>query len=385
MPRDDSSDAKEGTPAGTTPIRIALVTTELRPGGAERNLVSLAVGLKDRGFRPHVFSLMPQPPAETGQLVDELRRAGVAASFASVKRSWQFFTAARRLRGMLNEFSPEVVQSFLFHANVVSAAALCGSKVPLVAGLRVAQPQRLRQLVERNLAGRYAAITCVSPGVATAAEQAGLPREKMHVIPNGLNPARFTGVQPADLSKFGLSRNCQAVLFVGRLDLQKGVDHLIDSSAKFLPSATDAELLIVGGGPERRRLMAQANRLKVADRIHFVPWQSDVLPVIASADLIVAASRYEGMSNVLLEAAALGRAIVATDVEGTREILGRAAKEQIVRPENFGAKVAQLLTDAEERRRLGDENRAVLEQFSLAKTLDAYESLYRELSVDFSP
>src|SRR5438874_13429639 len=79
------------------PIRLALVITELEPGGAERCLVELATRLDRSRFLPVIYSLGPQPPAEKKCLVERLAGAGIPAHFLNLSSPWQYFTAVRKL------------------------------------------------------------------------------------------------------------------------------------------------------------------------------------------------------------------------------------------------------------------------------------------------
>ena len=366
------------------PARIALVTTELRPGGAERNLVSLAKSLDRENFVPHVYSLASRPPAGEDILVTELQAAGVPVSFVGIKRSWQFFTAVARLRELLEQQSPDLVQAFLFHANVVSAMACRRSEIPVVAGLRVAQREMLRQFVDRRLVHRYAAFVCVSQAVADLAQSAGrLPAEKVHVIPNGIDPDRFADVVPADVTQLGVPVESRVVLFMGRMTQQKGADILLQAASEFLQRADDAVLLLVGDGTEKSRLQQKATESAVANRIVFAPWQRDSLALIAAAHLVVIPSRWEGMSNVALEAAALGTPVVATDVEGVRESLPPEAQALIVSPRDSAAlakAISQALSDSKLTADLAEANRKFVRKYLTLQRMSAsYSALYLSL------
>ena len=376
MTYNDSKPASE-----LAPRRIALVTTELRPGGAERNLVALAIGLHRENFLPHVYSLAPPPPAGADLLVTKLQAANVPVSFVGVRRSWQFFTAFARLREMLHQQSPELVQSFLFHANVVSAAACRHWDLPVVAGLRVAQREVLRRFVQRRLANRFAAFVCVSQGVAKIASEGG-GVEKVHVIPNGLEAERFEDVTKCDLSAFGIKADQRVILYLGRMQRQKGVDVLIDAAKTFLPQLENTVLLLVGDGAERERLQRQIQGHLVSDRVVFAPWQPDPLALISAADLVVIPSRWEGMSNVLLEAAALAKPIVATEVEGVREMLSSLGQANLVCPDDptaLSKKIVEALDDEHSEEIAGTNRQFVWNQFPLEETISAYATLYRSL------
>jgi glycosyltransferase involved in cell wall biosynthesis len=143
------------------------------------------------------------------------------------------------------------------------------------------------------------------------------------------------------------------------------------------------ELLLVGDGPDRESLQRAALQLGISSA-HFLGFRGDIPQLLAASDLYVLPSRWEGMPNVVLEAMASGRAIVATDVEGVREALGPNAKHQVVPlndPSGFSERIVTLLADSALRQRLGNANQQrAAEAFSFAAMVGAYEQLYLELA-----
>src|SRR6476646_7258779 len=124
------------------PRRLAFVITELQPGGAERCLVELTTRLDRSLFSPVVYSLGPRPSHERQSLVTRLTEAAIPTHFLGFTNPLHYFAAVRRLAAMLREQQADTVQTFLFHANVVGAAAARKAVVPrVVTGLRVADPR----------------------------------------------------------------------------------------------------------------------------------------------------------------------------------------------------------------------------------------------------
>ena len=312
-------------------IRIALCITDLDVGGAERHLTELAVRADRRRFAPVVYCLGAQPPREEASCVPALLAAGVEVHCLGGHAIWQFPVVARRLSRLLAAERPQIVQTFLFHANIVGriAARRAGVKA-VVAGVRVAERAarwhlRLDRMTQRWVE-RY---VCVSRSVADfSIEQGGLPPEKLVVIPNGIDLDKYPARQPADLRALGIGAGRRAVTFVGRLEPQKGVDWLIEAAPRWLAELPDCDLLLVGEGPLRASLETAARTAGIAQRVHFVGWRPDVPEILAASGLLVLPSAWEGMPNVVLEAMASRRPVVATDVEGVRELLGSAARRR---------------------------------------------------------
>ena len=369
-------------------IRVALCITELDVGGAERCLTELASRLDRTRFAPVVYSLGPPPAEEEASCLPALQAAGVEVHFLGGRNVWQFPAVLWRLKRLLLTQNPHVIQTFLFHANIVGRIAAHQAGVrAIVSGVRVAERAagwhlRLDRLTERWV-DRY---VCVSRSVADfSASVGGLPPEKLVVIPNGVNLEKYPARAPADLRQFGIAAGRHAVVFVGRLERQKGVDWLIETSPRWLAELPDCDLLVVGEGPLRGSLETACRTLGIADRVHFAGRRADVPEILASASLLALPSVWEGMPNVVLEAMASRRPVLATDVEGVRELLGANAENQTVRHGDtpaFVGKLVGILRDPALADRLGRENRLRAEtDFDIARIVSAYEKLWESLVI----
>jgi glycosyltransferase involved in cell wall biosynthesis len=365
-------------------MRIAFCITELNVGGAERCLTELATRLDRSRFEPSVFCLGPRPRQDAAALLNRLEAAHVPVRFFGARG---LFSAPRvfwQLRRELRALKPAIVQTFLWHANVLGVLAAWAASVPrIITGLRVAEPQRRWRWRWERLAGRWAdRHVAVSEGVAAfAQETVGLRREKIVVIPNGVEVA--STASPADLVGLGLSPGRRAITFVGRLDKQKGIDWLIEQSPRLLAKLPMHELLVVGTGPLGAAIRAEVERFGLAARVHLAGWRNDIPAILAASDLIVAPSLWEGMSNVVLEAMAAGRPVVAFEVEGMSEAIGDARIPQIVSVNDragFIDRVAEIAADAILRSALGDQNHArAAEHFGVDRMVAGYEQLYESL------
>lgn len=366
-------------------IQLALVITELEVGGAERCLVQVACGVDRARFAPIVYSLAARPPESRPSLVRQLEDAGVPVRFVGVRAAWQLGTAVKRLRSLLAEQQPQVVQTFLFHANVVGTLAVRGSPAPqLVHGMRVADPSWFRQAVERRSTARADKVVCVSRSVSDfCAMRLRVPPEKLVVIPNGIDVEAYNGVEPADLRQFGLPPGQRAIVFVGRLHLQKGLDWFLSFAPQIFEQLPDHDLLMVGDGPERGRLEAIVRSRGLERRVHWAGWSPHVAQILRASDLLVLPSRWEGMPNVLLEGMAAGLAIVSTRAHGVEELLGPLADDQCADfgdAEAFLQRLRRLVGNRQAAAEVGRKNRERVERFfSRQAMLQAYEQVYASL------
>lgn len=369
------------------PVRIAFVITELDIGGAERCLTNIALGLDRARFTPVVYSLAPAPAADRRMLVDQLERAGIETHFVGANSVFDTLSAVRRLSDHFRRQCPQIVQTFLFHANVVGTLAARRARLRNVTmGIRVADPSWWRQQVERWCGRSARQVVCVSDSVASSLSWVrALPAEKRTVIPNGVDMTRIQDAPPVDLSSLGIPpAGKQVAVAVGRLDPQKGFDWLLELAPEILTRRADLEIVVVGAGPADSQLKSLADRFRISSRVHFTGWHSNVAGILKRSNLLLLPSRWEGMPNALLEAMAVGLPVVATRVEGVDELLGPAAPAQTVRfgdRQCFVNRVLEILENPSRAKSLGDENRRrVLSRFTLPQMIRSYENLYETLS-----
>ncbi|HWE39050.1 MAG TPA: glycosyltransferase [Isosphaeraceae bacterium] len=360
------------------PVRVALVITELDVGGAEKALVALATGL-DRGrWEPAVIGLGPE-----GELAGPLRGAGIETRCLGVDRT-RPIGAVARLTKAFREIQPALVQSFLFHANIAARLAAPFAGRPwVVGGLRVAERgKRWHSWIDRATIGMACGSVCVSEGVRSfARDVAGLPADRLTVIPNGVDPAPIDRAEPVARGTFGVPDESHVAVFVGRLDRQKGVSVLLDAAAIVVRSRPDWHLAIVGDGAEGNALRERTNMDDLLrNRVHWLGRRGDVPGLLKGSDVVVLPSLWEGMPNVVLEAMAARRAVVATAVEGTTELVEPGRTGWLVAPGDAGGLAAALLdaaSDASRRAAFGAAGRARVEALASPRTVvDAYERLW---------
>ena len=370
------------------PIRIVFCITELEPGGAERCLVELVKRLDRRQFDPVVYCLGLRPGGNGTSLADLLEQSAVPVHCFGA-RSWRQLPGVfRRLRRQLAVDSPQIAQCFLFHANVLGTLAAHWAGVPhIVTGIRVAEHRSAWHLTVARWTSRWVERhVCVSQAVRDFSLRKGAlrPESKLIVIPNGVDFERFAAAVPCALADLGVPEGRRAITYVGRLDPQKGLFWLLELLPRVFSQLSGHDLVLVGAGRERESLQQRTVRLGLDSRVHFVGYRDNVPQILAASDLVVLTSRWEGMPNVVLEAMASGKPVVATDVEGVGELLGPAAEAQMVPvddPEGFTNKVVAIINNAQLATRLGDENRLrAQQQFSLESMAAAYRHLYVSLS-----
>lgn len=364
-------------------MRIALTITELWPGGAEKCFVNLARFLQSQGHEVRVWELWPPPPESARGMTNRLNEANIPWKSGNAVRAWHFPGVCHWLRRELDSFAPDVVQSFLFHANVATAIALQGRKTPFLGGARVRQPEYFRQKLHGWASRRMQKLVCVSESVAAhCAEIEGIRRDQLVVIPNGFD---ISEIHQSDRNwtEFGLPAKAQVALFVGRLDSQKGVVPLVESAEQFLKKTEHLHLVLMGQGPMQADLESRIAGSPYSSRMHLIGWQPEPIAWMQKAQMLLLPAVYEGMPNVVLEAMAVGIPVVSFDVDGVRELLGTGIESdlQIVPSQDYAAfakAILRLVDSAALREQCGEFNQLrINNHFQLEKQLLCYEELYR--------
>jgi glycosyltransferase involved in cell wall biosynthesis len=360
-------------------MRIDLVITELDTGGAEKCCTELALFLTRQGHRVRVHAFGPPPPSSKDALQRMLAAEKIETHFLGGDRWWKFPRVAAQLKQLMRADPPDVAQAFLWHANVLSAWVVPQFRIPLFLGVRVAEPRRSRFVLDRWATSRSKMTICVSQGVADWCTQTEkMDRRKIMVIPNGISTCSL--VQPIDGDSHQVPDGARILLFVGRLEFQKGIDILSQYGEELLNRLPDHHLVVIGDGSMRPLLETLVHRPSLVGRVHCLGQRSDVQAWMARSELLLLPTRYEGMPNVVLEAMSVGLPVIATRAEGVADLLGEQADVQSVPKDAWKElfdRVVVFGRSSEERTAAGQANRErVASEFVLEKQLRKYESLY---------
>lgn len=345
-------------------LRVLYLITELDPGGAEKQLFHLATGLDRKRFLPRVLCLKG-----FGAVAKQLADAGVPADTLDMTRKWDV-AAPFRLRSFLDTHKPDILHSFLFHANILGRVVARRAGVPVVIGsVRVAETRRMHLLWDRLTQGQMDCETCVCEAVRRhTEEEAGVDPRKLVVVRNGVELPALDG----------LRRDAPVALFVGRLDHQKDVRTLLAAWPLVRKRVPEAVLRIVGRGPLEAELRAGA-----PEGVEWCGFQADVAPFWRTGRVLVLPSRWEGLPNVVLEAMAWALPVVATAVGGSVELVREGVTGRLVAVGDAVAladRLAGVLEDRGKAESMGRAGREVVaREYPMARMVEENEALYERL------
>jgi glycosyltransferase involved in cell wall biosynthesis len=341
-------------------IRVLYLSHTFAVGGAEEMVLNLVRHLPPR-FEPAVTSI-----GEAGPIGEEIRRTGVAFAELHLTPGIRRPLDLLRLRRHLREVRPTIVHTFLLTASLYGRAAAVIASVPIVIGTEVNVYERKRAhhaLTERMLMARTDAVVASAESVKQFyVQQIGADAAKVEVIYNAVDWSRLavTTTRDALRASIGVPPDAIVAGIIARLTEQKGHRMLFDAVAHNNALA-QLHLVVVGGGELDADLRAQVDKLGLTPRVHFVGPRRDLGDLLASWDLFVMPSFWEGLPLSLVLAMGAGLPVVATRVAGIPEVVHDGATGLLVEPgdrDALGAALARVVTDRAFGKRLGDAARA---------------------------
>jgi glycosyltransferase involved in cell wall biosynthesis len=363
---------------------VAYFTDTIGFGGAEQVLLTLIAGLNRAEWCP---VLIYHPSAGVTPLIE--RAADLNVELWPVPSMPPGRVGASRV--LRFERDVRVRRPDVFHAHLTWPLAckfgLVGAifaHVPAIVAtvhLFVDFPVDLSVLAQQQLIAaavdRYVAVS--HDTAQHLIRKLHWPANKVQVIHNGVTCGP-TGPQPNHARRAHEAGHERPVaLTVARLDEQKGHRYLLEAAVQM----PDVQFILVGDGPLRSSLEAQVQALGLADRVDFLGHRTDIRDLLASSDVFVLPSLYEGLPLSILEAMAAGKPVVATQVGGTAEVVLAGETGLLVPPSDSTAlatAIRSVVTDRAFAQRLGSRGRVRVErEFSTAVMLRQVTSLYTEL------
>lgn len=367
-------------------MKVCFVIPTLTSGGAERVAVTVLSALRGSHERVlYVFSL--DNAVYRDRVASDIR--------VVVARQSSWFARMRELAAFLREFNPDIVMPFLSYFITAIAVQVAGIRASVVFNQGTPtsgfladpdfswrQPLRRRAFaaLTRLFYRRADAVVATSQGVADdLALNYGVPRRKIRVLHNPVDLDAIAQ-QSREALPAGFDDDRPVVAAAGRLANVKNYPLLIAAVAQ-LPDAHQAQVWILGEGPEQSRLESLAAERGLAARVKFLGFQANPWRFIARADVFVLTSAYEGFGNVLIEAMACGTPVVATRSPGTVEIVENGDNGLLVDHDSRAVSqaIGALLADRSQRDALAEKARASVSQYALPAVAARYERLFQEL------
>jgi glycosyltransferase involved in cell wall biosynthesis len=311
-------------------VKIAFVARSLGVGGAERQLVELARGLRELGHAVSVKLFYGD-----GQFEPELRAAGVPVHVLGKQGRWDVTRFLARLAGALRAERPDIVHSYLPVPNLFMALlkpALPGTRI--VWAIRASDMNRIALDGLSRAAYRLEAVLSSVPDLIIVNSRAGfdfgmergIAAAKMLIVPNGIDTERFRPIAAGGArvrAELGLSPEETAIGIIARLDPIKDHRTFVTAAAMVARARRGLRFVVIGEGPDAYRdELATLGRRLGLDGIVWAGRRTDMPEVYSALDVVCSSSLSEGFPNVVAEAMACGRPCVVTNAGDSADIVG---------------------------------------------------------------
>jgi glycosyltransferase involved in cell wall biosynthesis len=378
-------------------MKIVHIITNFVMGGAEMMLCKLLSRADRTRVQASVISLV-----DVGPVGERARDLGVPVRSLGLRRDLSASLAIPRLARWIRRERPDVVQTWMYHADLIGGlAARLASGVPVAWNIRHSDldPRDSRRTtiwtaracarLSRRIPAR---IVCCSDSAFRVHSDLGYDAARMVVIPNGFDVSRFRPDPIARRSlreELGLADDAPLIGQIGRFDPQKDYHNFIRAAALLRATHPEARFVLCGDGLTRENAQVQdwLDEAGLDSRVHLLGRREDVARVHAALDILTLCSAFgEGFPNVVGEAMASGVPCVVTDVGDSAMIVGDTGR--VIPARDPGALAdawrSMLGLGPEERARLGEAARErVVRNFELDAIVDRYQSFHEQMAEDY--
>lgn len=370
------------------PLRVLHIITALQAGGAESMLLNVMTRSDAQRFQMEAIALLPLGPIGL-----KMQRLGCSVSDLGMQQGLPDPRYLFRLRSIVKKTNPDVIQTWMYHADLIGGLACLGLPAPVVWNVRhgnlspklnkrttlwtVGACARLSHRIPRS-------IVCCSQAAMHTHVSAGYEAGKMQVIPNGFDLSSFTPdgeVRRYQRSCLQIGDNAVVIGLAARFDPQKDHSSFLKAAFEVAALRKDAYFVLCGAGVEWSNAeLAQAIRATpYSDRFRLIGHRTDMPAVYNIFDVLASSSLGEAFPNSLGEAMATGLPCVATDVGDSALLLGECG--EIVapgKPDELAKALCRTIDlGSDGRKRRGEAARLRVHlHFNLQNVIEQYSSLY---------
>lgn len=373
-------------PMSTNKIRILETIRQGQIGGGESHLLSLVENLDRNRFEPVVLSFTDGP------MVDRLKQMGIQTEVIFTEKPFDI-SKWKKVKQFIQSNRISLVHAHGTRANSNVFWATRKLKLPLVYTIhgwsfhddQQALIRKIRVMGEQLLTSK----SDVNISVSASNQATGkryFPKFNSVVINNGIDQKKFDPTRSFKniRQELNIPGDALLVLFVARFIHQKQPLKLIEAFAKAQQQNPKLQLLMVGDGDQKPTALQMVKELDIENKVIFQPFRQDVPDVLAAADIFVLPSLWEGLPIGLLEAMAMGKAIIGTQVDGTSEVIRHHENGLLIATDalvpNLSAALLTMSSDAALRSRLGQAaQQTISSTYSASNMTREIEAIYNSL------
>lgn len=362
-------------------MRILQISSAKNFGGGEKHFVDLCRGLQNRG---HEVFVVLRPSSEWKERLNFLPPENIF--HVSIRNSFGIFSS-QRIAKIINKNKIEIVHAHLARDYFPTSLACRLAKSPKFVLTRhvLFSLKVFNRFALKNLSKAIAVSSAVKNEL-----QKLFPAEKITIVSNGINIENFANVNQEKLGReFRFEHNIPfdslVIATVGEIIPLKGQEDFILASHLVAQKFPEAFFVIIGKDNSfeqsfRRKLKRVVKVFGLEEKYLWLNWVEDMPTLLHACDLFVSPSHSESFGLAILEAMASGRAVVATETAGAKELLGEENLVPIKSPTKLGEKICEFLADEKLREDFGKKLQTIAkEKFDLEKMIEETESIYQQI------
>ncbi len=370
--------------------KILYLITDLNIGGTEKMLYELTTRIDRNMFNPIVCGLKSH-----GYYAEKIKNRGISLITLNVDKGISLLKNIRAIFILIKIIRKEKIKllhTFLFRANFIGriAGRLAGV-TKVISSVRVMEKEKTYHLYFERITSFLSDKFIVNSATLKSfvSEKMKINPERIETIYNGIDFLNLPKVENRiKRQELGYRENDVLIGTAGRLHKQKGLIYFLQA-VKILTQSLDYPIvqslrfLIIGDGPERKNLQSEISNLQLENRVQLLGWRTDAQEIISILNIFALSSLWEGTPNVVLEALAYARPVVATEVGGVPEIIENGVQGLLVEPANvqtLAEAIIRLLKNREEAKEMGEKGREKVEKyFTIDKMVRDTEKIYNQL------
>lgn len=354
-------------------------------GGPEKQIVQHAVRLKERGFRPLLVSFNE---GRQNEFLERARTMGIETRELPSRHPLNPLSLSDVL-SVIKRDGVDIVCTHGYKTDILGRMAAWIAKVPLVAVSRgwTGESRKIRfyEYLDKAVLKYADHVVSVSAGQKEKVLKLDVRPERASVIYNGVDASDAQTSSRFDVRKgLGIGGEKIIVASAGRLSPEKNFSGLVRAAAVALGKEKGLAFVVFGEGPLRRRLEEEIRKEGLQESFFLPGFREDFTSILAQADIFAQSSFTEGLPNVVLEAYAQKKPVVATAVGGTPEVVIEGKTGFLVKPDDAGSMAERILRLASSKRlrqSMGEAGyRHITEKFSFETQTEMYRKLYSQLA-----
>ena len=362
-------------------MRVLHIISSSGMYGAEAVILNMSRSL-NAGPHSSVLGVFSNSANPNHQLHDVATKEGIESHQISCKGQIDW-TVTASIREFAAQTKADIVHAHGYKADIYAYFALRRTTTPLVSTCHTWYDNNLQVtlygMADRLVLRNFPAVVAVSDEVKQRLLNAGVREDTIHLIRNGIDLRPFENAIPS-LGSRTRADHSPIIGLVGRLSIEKGVDIFLRAAARVLAELPSTKFVVAGEGPDRDKLESLIDELQIRKNVSMLGRRDDMPSIYASLDIMVSASRQEGLPIAVLEGMASRCPLIATAVGSVPTVILDGHTGVLLPPQNaelLASAIVDLLRNPAERERLGAAARKLIEdEFSADRMTADYLRVY---------